>query len=511
MQNNMCLLFEMPISLSADKFVALFSDKTKSKLISRQKVQAIYYDTFDWRLYSSGIFAEFIRTKPAPRLQLKSLENAIVIACTELDSVPAFSQQFKPEKIRKILEPIAEMRALLPVCKFDYQMFHLDILNHDEKTVVRLFIEEYEQFNNRVSLQPIKGYEKAVEHIIEILTEKFALVPAGKALLPAILELQDRKPQDYSSKLTVKLEPDLRAELAAKAIFKHLLNTVKANEPGVMADTDSEFLHDFRVAVRRTRTALSQLKGVFPDKIHAHFAEFFSWLGQITGPTRDLDVYLLNFERYKNSLPVSIRKDINPLYDFLLLKKQNAQRQLADQLRSPKYRSTLAEWEDCLHEPAHSTLAELTGNLSIKELADLRIWKNHKRVLRQGRTITETSNTETFHELRKTCKKMRYLIEFFHYLYPEKEIKSLIKSLKDLQEVLGDFQDYDVQKSKLKLFSNEMLADNIPANTFLAMGVLIQNLEADKCRVRKCFESRFAAYKQTTKQIALDEMFRKQT
>lgn len=507
----MSLLFEMPISLGAEKFLAKLGHQTKTKLISRQKVQATFYDSFDWRLYSSGITGEFIRTKSASHFQLKSLENSVIIAGTELHSVPVFSQHFKPGKIRKTLEPILEMRALLPVCTFDYQMFHVDILNKDEKTVVRLFIEEYEQFNNRVSLQPIKGYEKAVEHIVEILSEKFGFIPADKAILPAVLQLQGRKPQDYSSKLAINLEPGLRADIAAKTIFKHLLKTVKANEQGTLADTDSEFLHDFRVAVRRTRTGLSQLKGVFPEKINAYFAEFFSWLGQITGPTRDLDVYLLNFERYKNSLPVSIREDINPLYDFLLAKKQKAQQELANKLRSQKYNSTLAEWENYLNEPVYGSHVTSPGNLSIKELADLRIWKNYKRVLRQGRTITETSNAETFHELRKTCKKMRYLIEFFQCLYPEKQIKSLIKNLKDLQEVLGDFQDFEVQKCSLKQFSNEMLAGNIPANTFLALGVLIQNLEANKCRVRKHFESRFAAYKQTTKQLALDEMFRKQT
>jgi len=32
------------------------------------------------------------------------------------------------------------------------------------------------------------------------------------------------------------------------------------------------------------------------------FSRKFAWLGEITGPTRDLDVYLLNFGAYKNSL-----------------------------------------------------------------------------------------------------------------------------------------------------------------------------------------------------------------
>ncbi|MFC1662475.1 CHAD domain-containing protein, partial [Gemmatimonadota bacterium] len=39
---------------------------------------------------------------------------------------------------------------------------------------------------------------------------------------------------------------------------------MRANEVGMLKNLDSEFLHDFRVAVRRTRSGLTQLKGVFP-------------------------------------------------------------------------------------------------------------------------------------------------------------------------------------------------------------------------------------------------------
>ena len=59
----------------------------------------------------------------------------------------------------------------------------------------------------------------------------------------------------------------MRADIASKFIYSHLLKAIKDNEQGTIADTDSEFLHDFRVAVRRTRTGLSQLKVVLPDNI----------------------------------------------------------------------------------------------------------------------------------------------------------------------------------------------------------------------------------------------------
>ena len=491
----MSLQFDFPTSLTAEKFIAKLSDKACVQLVSRQYSLKTYYDSFDWRLYAHGITCEFNRSKSASTILLRKLDNDQIIAGAESKEVPAFSHQFPSEPIRNTLTPLLEMRALLPVCNLDYETYNLNIVNNDEKTVLRLVLEEHELFNNRVTLQPIKGYDKAAEHIIEILTSHLGLTPAGKPLLLTALRQLGRKPNDYSSKLNVNLDPEMRADIAAKYIYSHLLKAIKDNEQGTIADTDSEFLHDFRVAVRRTRAGLNQLKNVLPDNINACYAEFFSWLGQVTGPTRDLDVYLLNFAPYKSSLPESIRDDLNPLYDFLLAKQQKAHKELAGKLRTSKYLSTISDWEQYLKAQAPLKPVEPNAKLTIKQLADRRIWKNYKRVLQEGEAIDEHSPSEALHDLRKSCKKLRYLMEFFQSLYHEQQIKHFIKNLKGLQELLGNFQDYSVQEHALKQFSEEMLGNNIHANTLLAMGVLIQNLDTLRSEARADFSSKFTLFK----------------
>jgi CHAD domain-containing protein len=503
----MSLEFEFPANLTAEQFIAGLSHEVGIQTVSRRSFCKTYYDSFDWRLYSNDITCEFNQAKSASSLALKSIKNGLVIAGSELKKVPSFGKEFDPGPIRDILTPLLEMRTLLPVCKLDYYTYHLNITNKDEKIILRLLIEEYSQFNNRVLLQPIKGYDKAAEHIVEILTATLGITAADRPMLMTVLQAQGRKPKDYSSKLNINLDPDMRADIAGKYIYSHLLKTIKANRQGTIANTDSEFLHDFRVAVRRTRAGLSQIKDILPANINAYYADFFSWLGQITGPTRDLDVYLLKFDHYKNSLPASIREDINPLYDFLLSKQQKARKELAKKLQSPRYLSTLAEWEQYLKEPLFTKPLEQNARLTIKELADRRIWKVFTRVLEEGGAITDLSPSEALHDLRKTCKKLRYLMEFFQSLYPEHQIKDLIKNLKELQEVLGDFQDYAVQEQNLKLFSEEMRALNIPVNTFLAMGVLVQDLDAHKSRARKDFSACFKSFKQEHNRSAFKSLF----
>jgi CHAD domain-containing protein len=499
--------FELPVNLTAAKLISALSDKVETNLASRQYLLKTYYDSFDWRLYREGVICEFNRSKQSSSLMLTNRKNGELIASTLLFDVPSFSKLFNPGMVRQTLEPLLGVRALLAVCTLECEVYHLDILNKDEKIVLRLLIEQFDLLNNRLTLFPIKGYDKVVERITETITKDLGLTVADKPVLLDALRIQGRHPKDYSSKLEIRLSPDMRADVASKTIFSHLLRAIKINEQGTIADTDSEFLHDYRVAIRRTRVALSQVKNVLPEDILVRYKEFFSWLGQITGETRDLDVYLLNFEQYKKKMPAVIRQSINPLHHFLAAKKEKSHKQLVKKLRSTKYLTTLAEWEAYLASPPANNLGEVVSKQTIKELSDKRIWKTYKQAIKEGEAIDRHSPPEAMHKLRKTCKKLRYLMEFFQSLYPENSMDKLIKRLKQLQEVLGDYQDYSVQQERLQQYSEEMQAINTPSKTFLAMGVLIQDFESRKCKARECFTSQFIAFKRPETHEPFHDLF----
>ena len=157
----MSLQFDFPASLTAERFIAKLGDKANTQLVSRQYSLKTYYDSFDWRLYTNGITCEFNRSKAASTLVLRNLDNDLIIAGTEIREVPAFSHQFQSEEIRSVLAPLLEMRALIPVCTLDYEIYHLNILNNDKKTVLRVILEEHHLLNNSVTLQTIRCYDKA--------------------------------------------------------------------------------------------------------------------------------------------------------------------------------------------------------------------------------------------------------------------------------------------------------------------------------------------------------------
>ena len=499
--------FELPANLSADKFIAKLSERVELQLISKQYLLKTFYDSFDWRLYRYGLVCELNRSRQTSTFVLTDRNSGELVASAILFEVPPFSKQFNPGKVRQTLEPLLEMRALLPVSTLECDAYQINVVNEDEKIVLRLLVEEFELINNRLTLFPVRGYDKYATQVTGLVVNGMDAKPSDRPVLLDALKLQGRYPKDYSAKLDIPLKPEMRSDKACKLIFSQLLRTIKTNEQGVIADTDSEFLHDFRVAVRRTRVGLSQVNGVLPEDVVARNKAFFSWLGKVTGETRDLDVYLLNFDKYKKKLPPVIRQSINPLSNFLQLKKHKAQRELAKKLRSGKYLSMLAEWETYLASNTPSQVQDAGSQMPVKELADKRIWKTYKQAIKQGEAIDKDSPSESLHQLRKTCKKLRYLIEFFQRLYPEKQIDKLIKPLKRLQDVLGEYQDLAVQQERLKQFSEEMQGINTPSKTFLAMGVLIQELEYRKVKVRDHFGVHFEAFRKEDCRSLFHELF----
>ena len=94
------------------------------------------------------------------------------------------------------------------------------------------------------------------------------------------------------------MRPDQAADFAVADALLGYLAEMDATVDGIVDDIDTEYLHDFRVAVRRTRSVLKMLGDVLPPGLAERVAPEFRWLGDITTPTRDLDVYLLELERW---------------------------------------------------------------------------------------------------------------------------------------------------------------------------------------------------------------------
>jgi len=303
------------------------------------------------------------------------------------------------------------------------------------------------------------------------------------------------RPKAYSSKPSLTLDPAQPAAEAARIIHRSLLETLLINEPGVRQNADPEFLHDLRVSVRRARSALAQLEGVFPADVTAHLKTELKWLQTVTGPMRDLDVYRLNMDEYRHDLPEAIRKDLDPLETYLSNHHRIEHERLVAALDSKRFNALLRDWR-LLDEGVPASDEEWpNARRPILGFAAERTWQAYRRVRRKGDAITDESPDEALHALRIDCKKLRYLLEFFTLLFGPTRTARVIERLKLLQDNLGTFHDLSVQQEKLASFSHHMVEEQqVGADALLAMGRLVERLGARQTAERTRFQRSYAAF-----------------
>lgn len=315
--------------------------------------------------------------------------------------------------------------------------------------------------------------------------------------------------QVVMSGLDVKLALDMRTDEAVRVIMRRLLAMMQAREAGVLSGTDIECLHDFRVAVRRYRVLLGQIHGVMPQRSWARLNRGFAWLGEVTRLSRDLDVFLGDIEDYKNKLDLAGSQALNPLYEYFRHEQQLAHQHLVACLRSARYTQLIAACITYLDSPVAARSSLRYARLPVFDWANQRIWRMLRRVLREGKAVDANSPPQALHELRKSCKKLRYLMEFFASLYPATSIRKPIKVLKTLQDMLGEYQDVQVQQTFLATFQQFSIAAS-PAlqHTSVVVDSILCRLEKRQRKLRKSFKQEFGVFVGARNQHEFKQLFK---
>jgi CHAD domain-containing protein len=99
------------------------------------------------------------------------------------------------------------------------------------------------------------------------------------------------------------------------------------------------------------------------------------------------------------------------------------------------------------------------------------------------------------HDLRKSAKELRYLFELFGSALPRETVSLVVKDLKGLQDCLGTFQDTQVQQHILSEVGEQVAGRaDVPTDTLLAVGGLVERLEQRGGAARADYAERFARF-----------------
>ncbi|MEM8800637.1 MAG: CHAD domain-containing protein [Pseudomonadota bacterium] len=350
-----------------------------------------------------------------------------------------------------------------------------------------------------LEIHPVRGYLKKADEFCNWCKRALGGVDTDAGFVKSLIEAGHIKPTTYSSKLSLDFGPKTSARTAAFQTFRHLFGVMETNFPGVLADADSEFLHDFRVAVRRARAALHLFRRELSRDVREALSHDLKKLGQMTGPVRDFDVYLLDEKQLRGALPTVQQHDLDPFFDHLVKERAKARASLVSALETAETRDALSHWLHFFSSDPETT-REVDPGFSGLAAKALRIQLT--RMLTDGRKITKRTPAEALHDLRKEGKKLRYILEMSRSVLAEELCSGLLKSLKRLQTILGNFQDFEVQADFLMEAADTM---NRPAlksqsareartKAVMALGVLSTRLMEKKTEARAQFAAEFADF-----------------
>ena len=474
-------------------------------------VRRTWLDTFDWRLYRAGLTLELLAGRGVTELVLTGRDGELAAADPAPGGLrlPCLVDHLPFGPLRERLAPVAGVRALLPVAKGTSVLTDRRALNSDDKTIAIVTFDAMTASGShadvpvRVAIRPLRGYQPQADRLADALAGAPGVAVAAHSPFETALAAAGRKAGDYSSKINVELTADMPAALAVVVVLRRLFDTAQANVAGTIGDVDTEFLHDLRIAVRRTRSVLKLAGSVLPGRVVVGYRPEFKWLGDLTTPTRDLDVYLLGYESMASTLIAGTEQELRPFHDYLARQRATAQRALARGLRSARYTSLAARWRAELEQVARAA----AGKPAAGKFAAGRIARAHRRVLHDGAAIGPASPPAALHDLRKRCKELRYLLEVFASLHGQAEQWRAINELKALQDCLGEFQDADVQFAELRAFAERMMAGGeAPAPTLLAMGEIGAGLALRQRAARGEFADRFAEFSSPRGQARIEAL-----
>jgi CHAD domain-containing protein len=467
-------------------------------------------DTFDGRLHAAGVRLEF-RSSAGP--QLIATGGGPAPAHLSIECSPTVAGDLPVGPLRTRLAQLLDIRALRPVAEAGG--LHANAVRRNESGKATVGLAVHDRLTGAAG-QPLsvtwaveavafEGYPRAFREAEKLLASLGLTRHDGDVLDLAAAD-SGIDLRGFVGSPTVALDPSEPAVDGFRRVLANLADTIEANRQGTIDDVDPEFLHDLRIAVRRSRSIISHGKKVLPAGARDHFGAELRWLGTVTSPLRDLDVYVIEWPGYVAPLDAESTAALAPVVEHIASRRAAEHATLALHLRSARFEGLMAAWRAWLDAPTREE-ADLPkgstrplGPIVVKRISDAQ-----DRLLLRGRGIDHATPAEELHELRKDAKRLRYLLECFGGLLPASARKPFVQRLKALQDNLGEHQDTEVHTAQLRAMSQELHGSpGVSAETLLAMGRLTEVFDQRRQAARDEFAERFTAYdsKQTARALA---------
>lgn len=408
-----------------------------------QRVDRTYLDTFDWRLFGSCRVLVLERGDPGHTLVLQDRERANTALRVAVAGHPK-SVADLPAGVRQQIGGVLAGRALIDVGHEQIERWPLRLLDDEGKTVVRVDVERLSGTEPmvRVGLSPVRGYHRAARQARLALDGQADLTPSIDPLVVAA-RASGLEPGVMPGPVPLSLEPTAGIANTLASVLVHELDVIVALEDSVRRNLDPDLLHDYRIAIRRTRSVVRLAQHHLPDKITKVWASEWRWLATTTSTPRDLDVLLAEVDDTRESLGPDTGAGLDELVERLTRQRNVAQERLAHALKGDRYGTLKRGWRYELDELGRMSAED---NGTARDLARELVARAERRLTRDVVNVNRDTPAEAIHDLRKVAKRLRYALDIFGTLLSKARVRDSLKAMKTLQDDLGAFQDAEVHR-----------------------------------------------------------------
>lgn len=441
---------------------------TATKL-ENQELKATYYDTPDLRLARWGVSLRYRTGEGAPRWTLKLPSDLAGpgLARTEFEfegrpaPVPAAAANLVRAYVRN--------SALGRVARLTTRRQRVEV--QDELGIVRAIVcdDEVSVYDARrltarfreLEVEAVAGGHDVLEAVAERLRQAGAsagepIPKVVRALGPAVVEAPEVP--------LVVLGEDATAGEVVRAAIARSVSKLLQHDPGVRLGGDIEQVHQARVATRRLRSDLRTFRSLVDEEWATGLRAQLSWLADLLGAVRDLDVLLERLEAEVAGVAKADQRAGRGLLARLEAEQGQARAALLVAMDSSQYVDLLEVLLSAAGAPVLTPEAEQPAKATLTTL----VRKSFKHVQEAVAVVTEPPVDEDLHNVRIRAKRARYAAEAAEPVWG-KPARQLASAVAGVQTVLGDLQDAVVTEEWLRRSGRASIAQAFVAGELVNM------------------------------------------
>lgn len=395
-------------------------------VLPRRLLISTYYDTTAYDLARAQMTLRH-------RIELgkKSWQLKIPLGNDRQEVEVADALSDPPVLLRDVLILHLRHRRLVPIVTL--RVWRTSVLvRHGRMPVAELAIDHITAVRNgsvierfrELKIERRQGDEAVLHSLERQMREAGAYDHDGRAKLYRALSLP-------APSLSPQPAPDAPVAEHLKWSLAQHVGWLVTHDPGTRLCTETESLHQMRVATRRLRAVLRTCRPILRPAWVMSLQEELKWLSELLGPARDLDVQIAYFANETAGLTVRDRKLLALFVAHLRTQRKAFHEVLLGELTSARYFALIRG----LRQAAQAPLL-VESSLDMGQLAKREFKKLRKEIKRVGPSCSDAA----LHRIRIKTKRARYAADLARNSLGKPAVR-FIKSARAVQNLLGIHQD----------------------------------------------------------------------